>query len=115
MKARSQSSSTLTRRFKSSSRKQRAERWSRTSVLRELKRLASPKVRAKMAYFGVKVQRRMEFHSQFCMGCRGASARTTNLPSSCVFGIHEARILATLIGESDKVTRQADGTLGARV
>ena len=37
------------------SRKQTAERWSRTSVLRELQRLANPKVRAKMAYFGVKV------------------------------------------------------------
>ncbi len=105
MKARSQSSSTLTRRFKSSSRKQRAERWSRTSVLRELKRLASPKVRAKMAYFGVKVPKAYGISQPVLHGLSRRIGKNHKLAEQLwSSGIHEARILATLIGESDKVT-----------
>jgi len=73
--------------------------------LRELKELADPKVRAKMAYFGVHAPK-----------AYGISAPVLHLLAKQVgkdhrlarelwtTGIHEARILATLIGESEKVT-----------
>jgi 3-methyladenine DNA glycosylase AlkD len=104
MKAQSQSSSTQTRRFNSSL-KQSAERWSRAGVLRELKRLANPKVRAKMAYFGVNVPRAHGISAPILHALARRigkdHAMAAQLWSS---GIHEARILATLIGEPDKVT-----------
>jgi len=55
MKGRSQSSSIRVRHSKSRRSSQEEERWTKRSVLRGLKNLANPKVRAKMAYFGVNV------------------------------------------------------------
>ena len=104
MRVRSQSSSTLTRRFKRS-RKQTAERWSRTSVLRELKRLANPKVCAKMAYFGVKVPKAYGISQPVLHRLARRIGKNHELAEQLwSSGIHEARILATLIGEPDKVT-----------
>jgi 3-methyladenine DNA glycosylase AlkD len=104
MRVRSQSSSTLTRRFKRS-RKQTAERWSRTSVLRELKRLANPKVCAKMAYFGVKVPKAYGISQPVLHRLAWRIGKNHELAEQLwSSGIHEARILATLIGEPDKVT-----------
>jgi 3-methyladenine DNA glycosylase AlkD len=104
MKVRSQSSSTLTRRFKRS-RKQTAERWSRTSVLRELRRLANLKVRAKMAYFGVKVAKAYGISQPVLHALARRIGKNHALAEQLwISGIHEARILATLIGEPDKVT-----------
>jgi 3-methyladenine DNA glycosylase AlkD len=73
--------------------------------LRALKGLADPKVRAKMAYFGVRVPKAHgisspvlhQFAKQIGKDHRFARQLWTT-------GIHEARILATLIGESDQVT-----------
>jgi 3-methyladenine DNA glycosylase AlkD len=105
MKARSQSSSIPTRRFKGSSRKQMAEGWSRARVLRELKKVASPKVRANMAYFGVKVPKAYGISTPILHALARRIGKDHALAEQLWFsGIHEARILATLIGEPDKVT-----------
>jgi 3-methyladenine DNA glycosylase AlkD len=80
-------------------------RSTKAEVLRELKALADPGVRAKMAYFGVDVP-----------SAHGISAPALHRLAKRVgkdhllarqlwsTGIHEARILATLIGEPEKVT-----------
>lgn len=104
MKARLQFSSTPTRRSKHP-RKQGAEHWSRAGVLRELKRLANPKVRAKMAYFGVNVPKAHGISVPILHRLARRIGRNHELAGQLwSSGIHEARILATLIGEPDKVT-----------
>ena len=105
MKARSQSSSIPTRRFKGPSRKRMAERWSRTRVLHELKRVANPKVRANMAYFGVKVPKAYGISTPILHALARRIGKDHALAEQLwSSGIHEARILATLIGEPAKVT-----------
>jgi 3-methyladenine DNA glycosylase AlkD len=105
MKDRSQSSSIPTKRSRHRRAQTTAPHWTKAAVLGELKRLADPKVRAKMAYFGVNVPK-----------AHGISAPVLNKLAKHIgqdhrlaqqlwaTGIHEARILATLIGESEKVT-----------
>ena len=105
MKARSQSSSTPKKRFRQSGGREKLPRWTKAAVLLELRELADPKVRAKMSYFGVDVPK-----------AHGISAPVLHLLAKQIgkdhrlakqlwaTGIHEARILATLIGESEKVT-----------
>ena len=105
MKARSQSSSTPKKRFRRNGGREKLPRWTKAAVLRELRELADPKVRAKMSYFGVDVPK-----------AHGISAPVLHLFAKQIgkdhrlakqlwaTGIHEARILATLIGESEKVT-----------
>jgi 3-methyladenine DNA glycosylase AlkD len=81
------------------------QQWTANAVLRELKALANPKVRAKMAYFGVDVPKAHgisvpvlhKFAKQIGKDHRLAQQLWKS-------GIHEARILATLIGESERVT-----------
>src|SRR4029077_17909904 len=105
MKARSRSSSTPTKRFRRNGAQEIAAPWTKTAVLRELKALADPKVRAKMEYFGVQVPNAHgisvpvlhRFAKQIGRNHRLAQQLWTS-------GIHEARILAALIGESEKVT-----------
>ena len=79
--------------------------WTKAAVLRELESLADPRVRAKMEYFGVHVSK-----------AHGISAPVLHALAKRIgkdhwlalelwnTGIHEARLLATLIGESEKVT-----------
>jgi len=73
--------------------------------LRELKALADPKVRAKMEYFGVHVPKAhgisVPVLHQFAKQIGKDHRLAQRLWAS---GVHEARILATLIGESEKVT-----------
>jgi 3-methyladenine DNA glycosylase AlkD len=80
-------------------------RWTRAAVLRELKALGDPRVRAKMAYFGVHVPNAHGISApvlhQFAKHIGKNHRLAQQLWTS---GIHEARILATLIGESEKVT-----------
>jgi 3-methyladenine DNA glycosylase AlkD len=105
MKARSQSSLTPKKRSRQSNDRENLPRWTKTAVLRELKGLADPKVRAKMQYFGVDVPKAHgisapvlhQFAKQIGKDHRLAQQLWTT-------GIHEARILAALIGESEKVT-----------
>jgi 3-methyladenine DNA glycosylase AlkD len=73
--------------------------------LRELKALADPKVRAKMEYFGVRVPKAHGISApvlhQFAKQIGKDHRLAQQLWNT---GVHEARILATLIGESEKVT-----------
>jgi 3-methyladenine DNA glycosylase AlkD len=79
--------------------------WTKTAVLRELKKLADPRVRAKQKYFGINVGKAYGLSTPALHALArhiGKDQRLANeLWSS---GIHEARILGALIGESDKIT-----------
>jgi 3-methyladenine DNA glycosylase AlkD len=105
MKARSRSSSIPTKRSKRGDAPVRVQPWTKAAVLRELRGLADPKVRAKMAYFGVDVPKAhgisMPVLHKFARNIGKNHRLAQQLWKS---GIHEARILATLIGESEKVT-----------
>jgi 3-methyladenine DNA glycosylase AlkD len=104
MKARSRSSSTPTKRFNPGNAQETA-RWTRAAVLRELKSLADPKVRAKMAYFGVNVPKAHGVSAPVLHALARRIGKDHRLARQLwMTGIHEARILATLIGESEKVT-----------
>jgi len=105
MKGQSQSSSTPTKRSSSARRSKATEKWTRDAVLRELKQLADPKARAKLAYFGVNVPKAYGISAPvlhtFARHIGKDQSLAEQLWSS---GIHEARILAALVGESEKIT-----------
>lgn len=77
----------------------------KSSVLHDLHALADPKVRAKMAYFGVRVEKAHgistpELH---CLAKKiGKNHELAN--QLWESGIHEAKCLAAMIGEPGKVT-----------
>jgi 3-methyladenine DNA glycosylase AlkD len=105
MKARSQSSSIPTKHFRRSGTQRNAPQWTKTAVLRELKKLANPKVRAKMAYFGVNVPKSLGISAPALHALAKRMGRDHRLAQEIwATGVHEARILATLIGEPEKVT-----------
>jgi 3-methyladenine DNA glycosylase AlkD len=105
MKARSRSSSTPTRRSSLRKSAARGERWTENSVLRELKELADPKVREKMAYFGVNVPKAYGISAPVLHALSRRIGKDHRLAEDLwATGIHEAKILATLIGEPKKVT-----------
>jgi 3-methyladenine DNA glycosylase AlkD len=104
MKARSRSSSIPTKRSNPGN-GQNSARWTRAAVLRELKSLADPKVRAKLAYFGVNIPKAHGISTPVLHAFAKRIGRDHRLAQDLwATGIHEARILATLIGESEKVT-----------
>jgi 3-methyladenine DNA glycosylase AlkD len=104
MKDRSRSSSTPTKRSKQSRAKKDAPRWTCAAVLHELKELADPKVRAKMAYFGVHVPKAHGISAPLLHRFAKQIGKDHQLASELwLTGIHEGRILATLIGEPEKV------------
>jgi 3-methyladenine DNA glycosylase AlkD len=73
--------------------------------LQELKSLADPKVRAKMEYFGVRVPKAHGISAPVLHQFAKRIGKDHELARELwTTGIHEARILATLIGESEKVT-----------
>jgi len=104
MKARSQSSS-IPKKHSRKSGQEQLPRWTTVAVLRELKEVADPQVRAKMAYFGVHVPKAHGISApvlhQFAKHIGKDHRLAQELWGT---GIHEALILATLIGESEKVT-----------
>ena len=105
MKARSQSSSIPRKRFRQSGTQKNAAPWTKTAVLRELRGLADPKVRAKMEYFGVHVPKAYGISAPVLHQFAKHIGKDYRLARQLwTTGIHEARILATLIGESEKVT-----------
>jgi 3-methyladenine DNA glycosylase AlkD len=105
MKAPSQSSSTPTKRSKIARVKKTAQRWTKEAVLRELKEVADPRVREKMAYFGVNVPKAHGISAPVLHTFAKYIGKDHELAEQLwQSGIHEARILATLIGESQKVT-----------
>jgi 3-methyladenine DNA glycosylase AlkD len=74
-------------------------------VLLELKALADPKVRAKMEYFGVHVPKAYGISAPVLHEFAKRIGKDHRLARQIwATGIHEAKILATLIGESKKVT-----------
>jgi len=80
-------------------------RWTRAAVLRELKALADPRVRAKMAYFGVDVSKAHGISAPVLHALAKRIGKDHRLAQQLwASGIHEARLLAALIGESEKVT-----------
>ena len=105
MKVRSRSSSILTKRFRQRGSQKNALQSTKTAVLRELKGLADPKVRAKMEYFGVHVPKAHGISApalhQFAKRIGKDHLLARQIWAT---GIHEAKILAALIGESEKVT-----------
>src|SRR5260370_21898894 len=107
MKARSRSSSILIRPSKSSPRKPGGKRWTKARVLRELKCLANLRVREKMPYFGVRVPKAFGISAPVLRALARRIGKNHQLAERLWnSGIHEARLLATLVGESGKVTPQ---------
>jgi len=105
MKARSRSSSIPTKHSRQRRAQGHALRWNKTAVLRHLQGLADPKVRAKMEYFGVHVPKAYGISTPLLHQFAKRIGKDHRLARQLwTTGIHEARILATLIGESEKVT-----------
>jgi 3-methyladenine DNA glycosylase AlkD len=109
MKVRSPYSSTLRKRSSSSSsasgRAKTAEKWTCATVLRELQRLADPKVRAKLAYFGINDSKARGISTPALHALARRIGRDQDLAEQLwSSGIHEARILAALVGEPEKIT-----------
>jgi 3-methyladenine DNA glycosylase AlkD len=105
MKVRSRSSSIPTKRSSSARRSKATRKWTRAEVLSELKKHADPKARAQLAYFGVNVPKAYGISAPvlhaFARYIGKDQALAEELWSS---GIHEARILAPLIGSSEQIT-----------
>src|SRR5271167_1359541 len=105
MKGRSQSSSTPTKRSSPARRSKATRKWTKAEVLSELKKHADPKARAQLAHFGVNVQKAYGISAPvlhaFARHIGKDQALAEELWAS---GIHEARILAALIGEPEKIT-----------
>ena|SRR5215467_10636262 len=106
MKARSLSSSIQTIRSKQrAAAPQIKPRWTKAAVSRELRSLADSRVRAKMEYFGVRVPNAHGISAPVLHAFAKEIGRNHALARELwATGVHEARILATLIGESEKVT-----------
>ena len=105
MKARSQSSSIPIKRSSGKRPAKSTEVWTVDAVLRELKSVADPRVRAKMAYFGVNVPKAHGISAPVLHDFAKHIGKDHRLAEQLwASGIHEARILATLIGEPEKVT-----------
>jgi 3-methyladenine DNA glycosylase AlkD len=105
MKARSRFSSTPTKRSKRSRTGKNPFPWTKDAVLRELQGLADPKVRAKMAYFGVNVPKAHGISTPLLQQFARRIGKDHRLAQELwTTGIHEARILATFIGEPEKIT-----------
>jgi 3-methyladenine DNA glycosylase AlkD len=104
MKARSRFSSTRTKRSKESQSRKMAAPWTKAAVLRELQGLADPKVRAKMAYFGVNVPKAHGISTPVLQLFAKHIGKDHRLAQKLwASGIHEARILATFIGEPERI------------
>ncbi len=105
MKGRLQSSSTPTKRSNSARRSKSTREWTKVEVLRELKSVADPKVRAKLSYFGVNVPKAYGISTPVLHAFARQVGKNQSLAEELwSSGIHEARILATLIGESEQIT-----------
>ena len=104
MKARSRSSSTPTKRSNQKNVRKPA-RWTKAAVLRQLKAAADQRVRAKMAYFGVDVPKAHGISAPVLHQFAKHIGKDHRLAQQLwKTSIHEAKILATLIGEAEKVT-----------
>jgi 3-methyladenine DNA glycosylase AlkD len=77
----------------------------KSSVLRDLRALADPKIRAKMAYFGVHVEKAHGISVPELRRLAKKIGKNHELANQLwASGIHEAKCLAAMIGEPEKVT-----------
>ena len=105
MKARSPSFSIRTTLFERKIPPNNGPVWTKASILRELKSLADPKVRAKMEHFGVRVPNAHGISAPVLHALAKRIGKNHSLALELwTTGNHEARILATLVGEPEKVT-----------
>src|ERR1035437_50681 len=105
MKVPSRSSSIPIRRSKPRRPSNVLKKWTKTAVLQELKKLADPRIRAKRAHFGANVLNSYGISTPALHLLARRIGKDHNLASELwSSGIHEARILAALIGEPDKIT-----------
>jgi 3-methyladenine DNA glycosylase AlkD len=105
MKGRSRSSSIPTKRSSAQRRSKATRKWTKAAALGELKKLADPWVRAKMAYFGVNVPKSHGISAPVLHRLARQIGKDQRLAEQLWSSrIHEARILAALIGEPDKIT-----------
>src|SRR5579859_7305563 len=105
MKARSLSFSTPTKPSSSQRGAPGVSQWTKAAVLRELQKLANPKVRSKMAYFGVNVPKAHGISVPVLHAFAKHIGRNQSLAQQLwPSGIHEAKILAALIGEPQKIS-----------
>ena len=105
MKARSPSSSIRTTRSKRGIVPLEPARWTKAAVLCALRSMADPRVRAKMGYFGVHVPHAHGISAPVLHAFAKQIGKNHGLALELWnTGVHEARILATLIGEPEKVS-----------
>lgn len=105
MKDQSRSSSIPTKCSSPPAALKRAQHWTKAAVLRELKGFADPRVRAQMAYFGVRVPKALGISTPMLQGLARKIGKDQRLAEQLWSSdIHEARILATFIGEPEKIT-----------
>jgi 3-methyladenine DNA glycosylase AlkD len=79
--------------------------WTVKDVLRELAALADPRVRAKMSHFGVHVEKAHGIRAPQLHRLAKQIGKNHELAEQLwATGIHEAKVLAALIGEPEKVT-----------
>lgn len=79
--------------------------WRVEDVLRELRALADPRVRAKMSHFGVHVEKAHGIRAPQLHRLAKQIGENHELAEQLwATGIHEAKVLAALIGEPEKVT-----------
>jgi 3-methyladenine DNA glycosylase AlkD len=105
MKARSRSSSTPKKHSSDGRSLTAAKPWTKSRVLQELKALADPKARAQLTYFGVDVPKAYGISAPILHKLARHIGKDQKLAEGLwASRIHEARILAALIGESGKVT-----------
>jgi 3-methyladenine DNA glycosylase AlkD len=105
MKGQLRSSSIPTKRSSSARRSKATRRWTKAEVLSELKKHADPKARAQLAYFGVNVSRAYGISAPVLHAfARHIGKDQTLAEDLWSTGIHDARILAPLVGESEKIT-----------
>src|SRR5438045_7189133 len=119
MKAQLQSSSIPKKRSRQTKRLpgKRKRNWTCAKVLRELDGLADPGVRAKMAYFGIRVPSAHGISAPVLHKFAREIGKDHRLAKQLwLSGIHEAKILARLVGDPDGVTAsEMDSWAGAFV
>lgn len=105
MKAQSRSSSTPAKHSSKQRSSIRADAWTKSRVLQELKALADPEVRAKLTYFGINVPKAHGISAPVLHKFARHIGKDQKLAEELwASRIHEALILAALIAESGKVT-----------
>lgn len=104
MKAQSLSSSTQIKRSKPIGTRESTQPWTKAAILRELKSQGDARRLAKMAYFGVNVPRAHGISAPVLHRLAKQIGKNHQLARELwLTGVHEARIIATLIAEPEKV------------